>query len=260
MTSLLIIADPPDPLAQRLSDHAMSSGWPTEWLTYADASRRLSLARTGSTTVVSPTIPMFLRLPLAASPWEDGENQFHRAEIHSLVWAAAALNDAPVVNRPDSFGFSSRYALSTSVIRQRSGFGPNGPEVFSSDPPNPLGPVDEWWVELQSDRSTFPWTPEDMGKGPYRAGRVRPGFRLLVVPVVGRDGIGDAIEGSKTELLMTSARICNSLGLAFATVSWRWYAEDGTTEFARLNPHPTLEEIGDAWGNVAAQLLMELSR
>jgi hypothetical protein len=254
---LLVIADTPDPLADAFQVYAEAHGWTARRLSYADASLLLSIARTGGSTRVSPDAPIFLRLPSAPSPWDDDEARFHRSERWSLVWAAGALSQAPVVNRPDSFGLSARAALSTTVVRSRAGLARYGPETFSSHPPDPQGPPEEWWLERQSDRVTLPWTERGASRGPFRAARVRPDFDLLQVPVVGSRAFGSI---PSPGIAGASPEICRALGLTFALVMWRWYPAEGLAEFARVNPHPHLGDLAHSWDPVAAELLLELSR
>lgn len=254
-----MIADGPDPLAERLAVRAARGGWSVEHLSYADASRRLSVARCGAACKVAPAVPIFLRLPHAANLWADAESQFHRAEMCSLVWGAAALSEAAVVNRPNAFGFAGRCALSTSVVRRRAGLGLDGTEVFASSAPAPVGPDEEWWLEQQADRATLRWEDRHMGRAPYRAARVRPGFDLCILTVVGGATFGEA-PPARPDISASSAEMCAALGVTFATVTWRWYADRGVAEFARVNPHPTVSEVGESWDGVAAQLLSELSR
>jgi hypothetical protein len=257
---LFVIADHPDPLADRFASYVEKSGWAALRLTYAEAALRLSISRRGPEARVCPAAPLFVRLPFAVGLWEDTEAQFHRSERWSLIWAAGALTQAPVINRPDPVGLSARSATSTSILRSRSEIGLGGPEVYASHAPNPCGPAEEWWLEDQSNRATFAWAERGARRGPYRAGRVRPGFELLVMVAVGDHVFGQAPPEAWPSVGDSSLRICRALGVSFASVMWRWYPGEGVAEFARFNPHPTLNEIGDCWDDVASQLLKELGR
>jgi hypothetical protein len=205
-------------------------------------------------------VPLLLRLPLAPPAWATGETHFHRAEICSLVWGAAALTPAPVVNRPDGFGFAGRSAWSINVVRSRAGIALLEPEVVASHAPQPLGPDDEWWLERQADGAVFPWAKRRASGGPYRASRIRPDFTLHNIIVAGGQAWGDLPANITTDLRAKSVQICAALNITFATVTWRWHAADNTGVFARLNPYPTLAEIDSFWMEVGDQLLLELLR
>ena len=253
----MVIADDPDLLVDRFVCYAESNGCSVERLSYANACRRLSISRAGSSVRVEPVVPMLLRLP-SSNPWADDESQFHRAERCSLVWAAAALSSSPAINRPDAFGFSSQFALSTAVVKSRAGLRVDAPESYSSEVPEPLGPSSEWWLERQEDRRTIAWSMREDAAGPFRAARVRPGFVLRTYTVVGDRSFVDIPGTSDVEIGQSSIELCKGLGVAFATVTWRWYASEQTAEFARLNPHPTIGDVGAAWAGVAPKLLSEL--
>jgi hypothetical protein len=257
MPALLIIADAPDALADDFARLARARGKAPDRLSYGQAALRLSVIRGQRGTAVAPACPIFLRLPFAAPPYSDDEAQFHRAEICSLVWAAAALTTAPVINRPNSYGFSGRCALSTGVLAARAGLEWRGVEVFAGQAPDPIGPADEWWLERADDRSTLPWTERGALRGPFRASRVRSGFELVVVTVVGAAPFGEH-PSVQVGLGARSVEVCKSLDVGFATVMWRWYPQGAEAEFAGVNPHPRLEEIGGSWPLVADQLVAEL--
>jgi hypothetical protein len=258
LENLLVIADDSDLLATHFASFVRQTGCSVELLNYTDASLRLSVARHGKDTCVSPNFPIFLRLP-KSNPWANSEMQFHFAERCSLVWAAASLNILPVVNRPDSFGLSSRCSVSTTINSSRAKLDSHSLEVFASHSPAPIGPDNEWLLEQQTDRSVFAWSKEYSGVGPFRAGRVRDGFNLCSVIVVGEKVFGDPSR-LNLDIPKISTEICRALGINFASITWRCYSCDGTVELARVNPHPNVGEIGRLWNDVATQLTALLSQ
>jgi hypothetical protein len=255
---IMIVADSHDRFASQFGDDARTAGWGVARVSYTEASQLLSVSRRGETAVVDPSLPMLLRLPWAPNPWADSERQFHRAEICSLVWAAAALNAAPVINRPDAFGFTSRSSLTASVAYWRAEHGHREAETFASHVPEPAGPADQWWVERQTDRLTMPWKNWGSGRGPYRAGRVIPESTLATVATVAGEAFMDESPHPEADIAARSVRITRALGLVFAVVTWRLSHEDGAAEFVRINPHPSLREIGGMWRPVVGHLLQEL--
>jgi hypothetical protein len=203
---------------------------------------------------------MFVRLPASVSPWADPEAQFHYAEICALVWAAAALSAAPVINRPDAFGLVGRCSSSSSVLRRRARHEVGGIEVFASALPEPSGPADEWWIEPQVVRMAMPWTPRDTRVGPFRAGQVRPGFELKSIIVVGNQTFGGAVSHGVLDIAGSSVEICRTLGITFACVTWRCYGREGTPVLVQVSPQPSLTDIGDLWNDVVSDLLTELAQ
>lgn len=251
-----MIADATDTFVGAFAAFAVADGWDAERLNYAEAAQRFSIARNGSVVRVTPASPLLLRLPAAVGAWASPEAQFHHAEICSVVWAAAALTAAPVINRPDTYGFLSRATSCATVLRRRTGQRTGGVEIYSNALPAPPVPETEWWAEPYNSRSPAPWTPQDLRKGPFRAGHVRPGFVLHTVVVAAGVAFD---ETSPTDVLDASVRVCRELGLKFALVTWRHYRNTGETILVRVSPQPTLDQVGPYFNAVADRLLVELA-
>jgi hypothetical protein len=260
LPDLLIISEGYDSLANRFFCHAKSNGWSVESWGYTDACLKFQIARHGTLTQVEPIVPVLLRLPTPNSPWMDDESQFHRAEKCSFVWAATALSEACVINRPNAYGFSGRCALSTAVTKFRAGLSVAVPETFASHMPDPIGPADEWWLEQQADRRIISWQEGAASSGPFRAARVRAGFILKTFIVVGERSFVEMQSNSDNDLATSSVKICRALGIAFAAVTWRWHSNECLAELGRVNPHPTVQDVGECWEEVAKQILLELSK
>jgi hypothetical protein len=264
VTDLLVVADRPDPLAERFVNSARAAGRSVEHLDYPNAAGRLSLSRVGRSVQIEPTVPIFLRLPRAARPWADGEVNFHRAERCSLVWAAAALTNAPVINRPNALGLAAGWSSSTTVACRRADIKADSREIFASQPPEPASAVfpavdeSEWWFEDQQTGRILSYSERGAARGPIRAGRLRPGFELRVVTVVGARAF--ECQGVPASILERSMGAAMGLGLGFASVTWRWYASTASGELARVSPHPILHDVGDRWDDVASALLSELAQ
>jgi hypothetical protein len=250
-----LIADAEDDLVGALRSEAETAGWRVERLTIEEAAGRFTIRRDGQGVTVDPPLPIFLRPPRAASPWLDGEAQFHHAERCGLVWAAAALTPAPVVNRPGPHGFVGLFSPSGAVLRARAGVAANGEEVYSCRLPVQASSAG-WWVESQRDRSAAPLGAHD-ADGPFRSGPVPSGVSVAMTAVVGARAW--PVTGRTRRLLSASVDVCRRLGLGFGTVTWR-LAEQGAPFLVRVNPRPALLEVGDAWPSVASALLEDLGR
>jgi hypothetical protein len=227
---LLIIADARDSLADDFGAIAAAGGRPVDRLGYPEAAQHLTVRRSGSRASVQPEAAIFLRPPLGTNRWLTRERQFHQAEIFSLVWAAAALTAAPVVNRPDAHGLGSRSRASAAVLRWRAGITPNRPEVASNDPAR----------------------VEDAPRGPLER-------TIVSVTVAGGRGFMAGEFAVDRRMPKRAQDVCAALGVAFATVTWRLSDDQSDMELARVNQCPVLAEIGDAWPCVAAALLEELT-
>jgi hypothetical protein len=256
VSELLVIVDVSDPLVDALASAARTAaGMSVSVLDWATAARLLEIRRRGGDVDVMPAASMLLRPSRTPGPWEDGETLFHRGEMVSAVWAAAALTAAPVVNRPGPQGLVGHCAATVSASRARANIPPE-PETFTSHRPEPDGPPAEWWVEPQRFGRQMPWTVEaSRAGGPYRAARVTPGFELSRAVVVGDETFG-AEPGSALDV--RSRQASAALGLAFATVTWRTY-RTAEPVFVAINPFPVLEEL-DGYEDIVIAALLRILR
>jgi YD repeat-containing protein len=259
VSALAVIADAPDALADALVLHAREAGRAVERWSYDEAAARLCMHHADGEVDVAPRVALFLRLPLPSRQWLDGERQFHRAEVCSHVWAAAALTPAPVVNRPDAWGLAGRLSRSTAVLRRRAGLPDERAEIFCSHPPELGADAEHWWLERQSDRGILAWSATSRERGPYRGAHVAPDAEPVAVTVVDGEAHAAHAVPQGSELLERSCRVCAALGLSFATVFWRWHEASGVAELGGVG-QPALVTVGSAWPAVADALLRCLAR
>ena len=253
---LLVIADAEDELAVQLAGRARDKGCTVLHVGYRDAAGMLSVSQ-GSATVVRPQCPMLVRSPAAPPPGASQRDAFHQAEIRALVWAAAALTPLPVVNRPTADGFSGRVARSSAVVRLRAGQPPRQ-EIFASHASTALidEPDEHWWFEHQGSYAGFGGGHAVIDRGPYRVGRPGRADTVLIACVVG-SLVTVNPPGAEALVQDRSAAVAAALDLQFATMVWR-SGPDSELELGRVNPYPTLPELGDRADDVLAELLTTL--
>jgi len=232
----LIIADRPDPLIEMFCDGVRSRGRRIEWLDFAEAANLFRVSRQGLTCTVYPDLPTILRLPHSDRAWDDADQQFHRAERRSLVWAAAALMKSVVINRPNVHGFAACGSSSAHVIRHRLGLSVGALEVCASECPDPMGEAAHWWTESAREGFARPWHDSAI-TGPFRAGAVHADDEQSLVIVAG----AEVLRAPTHQLRQASAEACRKLGLGFAAVSWR--RRHGEESLLRVDPHPRLDHV-----------------
>lgn len=258
---LLIVAEPSDELADGLEEYARKQAVQVARADHRAAAGRLTVRRGQGSTMVEPACPMFIRLPVPPPSGSSQQALFHQAEIRSLVWAAAALTTARVINRPGSHGFGGRISGSTSVLRHRAGLPEREPEVFASHASAVLAPPGEsdWWFQHQRSRVTSPADAVVSDRGPYRAGRIPADSQALVACVTGRRVfiLGEVSRAEGKRIRQLSRQAAEALGLTFTTMAWR-LAGSAAPELGRVNPCPSLAELGDSWAPIRAALLREL--
>ncbi|MEV8092988.1 hypothetical protein [Kitasatospora sp. NPDC085879] len=269
--ALLIVAEPTDTLADGLADYARGRALTVERLDHRAAAGRMTIQRLGGRTTVTPSCPLFLRPPAAPPPGTGDQRLFHHAEIRGLVWAAAALTTAHVVNRPGRYGLGGRISGSTAVLRHRAGLPGQEPEVFAGHASSAAVPRSDgdWWFQHRRSWATVPASGVVSDRGPYRVGRIPAGSTAVITCVVGArvfvlartgDAGGDltvadlAADDRAREL---SAQVAGALGLTFGTLAWR-RGDAADLELGRVNPCPSLAELGHLWAAVREALIGEL--
>src|SRR5690349_2642094 len=238
MGDLLVVAPATDPLARDLAERGRSAGIEVEVVSHDAAAGLFTLSRRAGVDRVSPDRPIFLRLPAGLPPGTPDDRQFHDAERRAIVWAAAALTSAPVVNRPGVHGFQGRVWPSTAVLRRRAGLPGSGTEVFTCCPRHAGSALkgDDWWLE---HLGTYQVSPAASAPpcGPFRAGRLTGQPRVALACVVGSDVL--LSPGLPVSLVQRmeedSRRICQALGVTFATIPWHEATESAEPQPGRVN-------------------------
>jgi hypothetical protein len=253
---LLVVAEAGDELAAQLVGRARLAGRTVLHVGYREAARILCVTQDAETLVV-PECPMLVRAPYAPPSGTPQREAFHQSEIRALVWAAAALTRSPVVNRPNADGFAGRVARSSAVVRLRAGLPPRQ-EIFASHASAALTdePHDDWWFEHQGSYAGFGGGRPLNDRGPYRVGCSGSADDVMIACVVG-SLVTVNPPGAEALVRDRSGAVATALDLQFATMVWR-RGLDSDFELGRVNPYPTLLELGDRVDDVMAELLAML--
>jgi hypothetical protein len=254
------VATATDVLAHELAAYARGRGLHVEREDYRSASRRFTIRRTVSATVVEPRCSILLRTSASQPLFASQEFLFHEAEIRSHIWACSAVTDARVVNRPGRHGFGGRSSASTAVLNRRAGTRTLSQEILLSHA-SALGTpaiAGDWRL----DRRYPGFLPTNLtmsDSGPYHARRALPEGDTFTTCVIGSQVIllGDKSPTELDPLLERSGRIAETLELTFLTLRWLVPTNAGP-ELLNVNPYPSYKEIGTAWALVRDALLREL--
>ncbi|MBL7500110.1 hypothetical protein I6A84_11955 [Frankia sp. CNm7] len=271
---LLIVADPEDPVAAELTAYLAEHGRRAVTLDPFDAAQlftvevhsrpagdpaRLADGDAGAQVVVSvvPTVPMFLRVPDLADAAASFDARFQYQECVAQLWAAAALTDAAVVNRPTSRAFGGAVSDSAALTERRAEEPAGSVEVFAATFPDPAEQVDEgWWVRDAVTGHTAVWPRRPDGDGPYRArwSAADPAFEIVVV--LGADAWRcTTAEIDHLELTTRSVTLAGRLGLTLAAVVWRVDADGGRARLVEVDPFPGVELLRMTWLGLGPRLL-----
>jgi len=251
----LVVSDGKDALTSMFLDFAASQGHTGVDVHPLGFARLVSVEVDGTGPRVAPALPLLLR-PLPVFPaTADEETRFHWSECYAACWAAASLVPRPSLNRPTAWGWATRITASNALLECRVRGASAAPELFwTGTPPTDAGDG-EW---LHQDLETWA-TIDTPGPGFYRSRRFPRCRGWEQVIVVGARGLRvTSADIGDRELEAASVAVAAKLAASFATVSWGIPEDDSPAVLARLNPFPSMHEIGPVWPDVRRLLLGEL--
>lgn len=223
------------------------------------ASRIFTIRVRSDSTVVAPSVPMFVR----ASAWwsdpapESPDDLFLRAEEYATFWAATTLCAAPVINRPGRHGGVGRLTYGAIAGASRSRPEPGRSEIFASGPELVAETDGAFWAE---DANYVSAPIGDLpAKAPVRARKLNPSALYEIITVVGDRGFSATSDprSSELDLIGQSLALARRIGVHFATITW---AVDGAGATAvRLNDAPEESELRYAWNEVAQAICEDLT-
>lgn len=172
-----------------------------------------------------------------------------------MLWAAAALTRAPVLNRPTGRGFEARWSSSGAVTERRAET-ETAPELYACSPAGLGAPSDAPWALEDSRGRTRPWTGADTGEAPYRARPLLADERYERVVVLGeRAWRITSVPLERLDLEARSSALAARLGLAFACVTWGIDDAQESARLARIDPYPRADQVLPVWNECVPTLL-----
>ncbi len=253
--ALRVVASPVDALANALCDLAARTGWDVVRLNHAEAALSTTVEVDNDTVKVWPDTALFLRPPLESPP-DDPDSRFLHGERLALLWAAAALTERRVLNRPTRNGLWGRGSVSARVTEHRANLPRERPEIFCSDSGRRDWPGA--WAAESCDGAVGRWPAP--GLGPARARPITEGERYEAVIVVGVRAWRRSDEPlSHLPLLECSRTAVERMALDFGVVWWAIPPSMDRAALVRIVPAPTLFDIAPRWPEVGPALLALLS-
>jgi hypothetical protein len=270
-----LVASVEDRVAARVARGLKKRGCTPLCLDGPSAARLFTIHMCGGVAEVTPAMPMFIRQSAWWRPRQprDADERFHLGECYSMLWSAAALSTAPVINRPGRMSWPQR--LTTGGLAPHFSESPQAPpEIHSSSPE---------WTTTDASRAQDAETPattsaaganlslwgrntnndtgpvDDLPKDvPLRARLLDPAASYEIVTVVGERAFSATVDPRTTEhqLLERSTELVRRAGAYFATVTW---AVTGTAvQAVRLDPNPGEGHLRFAWAAVEDALCEDL--
>lgn len=251
---VLLISRPEDSVTRGLNTALIARGHSATWLDGPGAARLFTIRVTAVGDQVVPDLPMFIR-PV---PWWDRSTEaepdalFLRNECFATFWAAAALCERPVINRPTPGG--PVYRLTAGSLRThlagRGEIYASGPEQIAEDDDGAF-----WGENAEYRVGALATLPADV---PVRVRRLDVGAGYEIVTVVGAQAFPATTDPRSAvhDLAARSIQLARQSGVQFATVTWA--ITDDTAEAVRLNPTPYQSELRYRWADVLDALCREL--
>ncbi|AFY31477.1 hypothetical protein [Calothrix sp. PCC 7507] len=255
---LVIVGDRSDFLAIAVVNLAKEQGFVAEILDVCAAAQLFTVSIDSGCAIVTPDIPLLLRMPAPSTIREDFDASFQYGECLATLWAAAALMKSTVINRPTPFSAWGRASNSTVLTEVRAGLSPEGMEVFSLHPPAPAQQLvnQQWYLQDMTTFTDTPWPEIPGGEGPYRAyySDSEPAYEMVVV-------LGEQAWRSTTaplehlQLESRSISVMKPLDITFGVVIWSISPDLDHAVLFRVNPFPSLQQVQFVWHSLAPALI-----
>jgi hypothetical protein len=255
---VFVVASTDDALAQAFVRACDRRGHSAEILDVDRAARRFTIAVDDGVVRVEPEAGLFLRIPPPPAIRPSFDEAFLSGECFAMLFAAAALGAAPVVNPPYRGSLNGRLTHSSAVTALRVGAGPVTQEVFASSVPEPPGegPAQSWCVQDLSTFGTATWPFATDGGGPFRArwADADRAYEMIVV-LDATAWRTSRVDLRALRLESRSVDLVARLGLRFAVVTWAVSASLEAADVARVDPYPSLAQVRPVWPEVGEALV-----
>ncbi len=254
---LLIVSDSADRLAIETVELAQEQGRTAAILDVLEAAQLFSIGIDGNQVVVTPEIPLFLRLPAPSMLRKSFDAEFQLSEGLATLWAAAALTHAPVINRPRIDTLSGYVSSSAVLTELRAGITTRALEIFSSEAlPPPVPSVQSWYLQDVVTHCTTPWPKLPEGQGPYRAryADIEPAYEAVVV-LESQSWRCTMAPLEHLALEEKSVHVIHKLGLSFGAVIWSIPYDLSHGVLVYVDPFPPMNVVKFVWLGLGPALL-----
>lgn len=255
---LIIVGDRGDRFATEVVNFAKQKGFIAEILDVCEAAQLFTVNVDSGRAIVTPDIPLLLRMPAPSTIRQDFDSSFQYGECLATLWAAAALMKSTVINRPTPFSAWGRAANSSILTSHRAGLHPKGREVFSLYPAAPPQEFanQQWNVQDLTTYIDTPWPEIPEGKGPYRAydSDTDPAYEMVVV--LGKQAWRCTTAPlEELQLEYQSISIIQQLEMTFGVVIWSISPNLDNYALFSVNPFPAIQQVQFVWHSLAPALI-----
>ena len=250
---LIIVADTRDLLASAVAEEARARGAQAIVIDHGNAARLFTIATSGNSVRVTPEVPILLRHRERALQDVSGDARFLSNEADAALWAATALTESIVVNRPTMHGWEASWTPSGAILERRAGLSPE--LELHSCPDRPASrPEGRPWAYAGPSGLPRRWLSSRPAQQAFRARPLLDREVYAVVAVVGDHSWYSHDKAPEIGLREQSTSVVHRLGLTFALVTWG-ISQNGETRLARVEPYPQLNQVAYIWPKVVDALL-----
>jgi hypothetical protein len=258
---LLIVASSTDPLANALADVCARAGYSARISDLETAARFFSITVENGVAAVEPDLPIFHRMPPPKDLRNSFDEAFSHGECFAHFFAVASLIKSTIINRPFKGSLSGKVVQSTAVTELRTGEPLVATEIFSSIMPQAHAESTgrSLYVQDLGTYETMEARSLPTGVGPYRAKWSDHAPAYEMVTVLGQE----AWRSTKVKLdhLMLESRsikLLDQLKLVFGVVTWAISPSLENAVITRVDPYPSLNQVGMVWPELSKAFLKVL--
>lgn len=266
MIDAMLLGESSDPLLLAIEANARDRGLKAAIVSHDKFVESVTITTNNNGWTVHPEVPLLLRPFFSRSTPElsDGNMRFLAGERLAVLWAAAFLSRARVINRPSTTAIPGRACFEVAVDFRRS--------TLTS---KASGPVRTSYGSRSTELPNRPLAIRNLETGITWLGDARKGAEESAVfardtlgsewyervTVVDRTAWSDASPvTAPLGVQQASIRLCADLGLDFATVTWEVDPLLVKCLLVRVDPYPSISHLEPHLKAVAAALVGVLMR
>jgi hypothetical protein len=255
---LLIVGEATDGFAIAIVEAFAEFGKVAIILDVMSAAQLFTIEITQGQAVVSPDLPMILRVASPELLRNNFDDTFQYEEAFSTILAVAAICHSPVLNRPNPRNMWGDVPLSSVLTQFRAEVTPDTQEIFtlhSSIDLTATNSQQQWYTQDLGTYRTTLASASPPGNGPFRhrLSLADPDYEIVVV-LADRAWRTTQVPLEHLELERQSISLLRNLNLDFGIVIWSINRAFTQATIARIETFPSFPRVELVWSELAMSL------